>query len=129
MIRINILSGARVGEQCRIGNFPFFIGRSAEAQIRIDDSGVWEKHLEVGLDPSLSFLLRVFPEALVALNGHQVTEEKLRNGDLIVLGSACLQFWLDESEQRGLRLREALTWAAIAVVSAAQCGLIYWLLT
>jgi hypothetical protein len=39
-----------------------------------------------------------------------------------------MQFWLSETRQAGLRLREGLTWAGIAAVSLGQIGLIYWLL-
>ena len=63
------------------------------------------------------------------VNGHAVAHGALHNGDLIELGALRLQFWLDETAQRGLLLRETLTWAAIAVISVAQIALIVWLLT
>jgi hypothetical protein len=129
MVRITILSGARAGERCRITQFPCLLGRSVEAQICLEESGVWNKHLELGLDASRSFWLRSFTGALVTINGHSVAQAGLRNGDLIELGAVRLQFWLDETEQRALWLRETLTWAAIAVISFTQLALIYWLLT
>jgi hypothetical protein len=52
----------------------------------------------------------------------------LRNGDTIDIGSLRLQFWLSETRQADLRLREGFTWAAIAAISLGQVGLIYWLL-
>jgi len=53
----------------------------------------------------------------------------LRSGDVIEAGSLKLQFWLSETRQAGLRLREGLTWAAIAAISLGQIALIYWLLS
>jgi hypothetical protein len=52
----------------------------------------------------------------------------LRNGDLIEIGSVKLQFFLSETRQKGLRFRETLKWAAIAIISLGQIALIYWLL-
>jgi hypothetical protein len=39
-----------------------------------------------------------------------------------------MQFWLSETHQAGLRVREGLTWAGIAAISLGQIGLIHWLL-
>jgi hypothetical protein len=52
----------------------------------------------------------------------------LRNGDTIELGALKLQFWLAETRQFGLRLRETLVWLGIIAVFFAQFGLIYCLL-
>jgi hypothetical protein len=64
----------------------------------------------------------------VAVNAAAVQETVLRNGDVIEAGSLKLQFWLSETRQVGLRLRESLTWVAIGLVCLAQVALIYWLL-
>lgn len=129
MVQIKILSGSRAGEKCRIKQFPCLIGRSAEAQICIAETGVWDRHLELEIDPVGRFSLRACSEALVTLNGHSAAQASLRNGDLIELGAVRLQFWLDETEQRALWLRETLTWAAITLISGAQVALIVWLLS
>jgi hypothetical protein len=66
---------------------------------------------------------------LARINGEQMDQSTaLRNGDVIELGSLRMQFWLGEPRQRGLRLREGLTWLAIALICLGQIGLIYWLL-
>src|SRR5262245_19154743 len=105
MVRLTILSGTRAGEQCPIKQFPCVIGRSVQAQICLEEAGVWDQHLELGLDPSRRFSLRAFPDAFVTVNGQLVAQAPLRNGDLIELGAVRLQFWLDETEQDGLSLR------------------------
>ncbi|MCI0536916.1 MAG: FHA domain-containing protein [Verrucomicrobiales bacterium] len=123
------MSGSRAGEECWIQRFPCIIGRSAEANISLAEAGIWDRHLELELDPARSFSLRTFPNALATINGHSLAHVTLRNGDLIELGAVRLQFWLKETEQRSIRFREALTWAGIAMISAAQIGLIFWLVT
>jgi len=72
--------------------------------------------------------LETTPNALATINGQPLQRTVLRNGDLIEIGSVKMQFCLSETRQTGLRLREALTWAAIAGISLGQIGLIYWLL-
>jgi len=52
----------------------------------------------------------------------------LRNGDLIQIGSSKLQFWLSETRQFSLGLREWLLWSGIAIISMGQIALIYLLL-
>jgi pSer/pThr/pTyr-binding forkhead associated (FHA) protein len=73
-------------------------------------------------------MLATAPNALTTVNGEPVQTAILRNGDIITLGSAKLQFWLAAARQRGLRLREAFVWALLAAVTAAQFALIYWLI-
>jgi hypothetical protein len=52
----------------------------------------------------------------------------LRNGDIITLGSAKLQFWLAAARQHSLHLREAFVCVLLAAVTGAQIALIYWLI-
>jgi hypothetical protein len=52
----------------------------------------------------------------------------LRNGDRLGLGSVQLRFWLAETRQRGLRVREGLAWSCVVVVTLGQLALLYWLL-
>jgi hypothetical protein len=94
----------------------------------VEDSGVWDQHLELHFDPAEGIVLSAQPNALAAVNGEAVQQTVLRNGDAIDIGSLRLQFWLSETRQADLRLREGFTWAAIAAISLGQVGLIYWLL-
>ena len=74
------------------------------------------------------FQLTTSANALVTVNGESVLNKILRNGDIITIGSARLQFWLAAARQRGLRPREIFVWALIVAVTAGQFTLIYWLL-
>jgi hypothetical protein len=94
----------------------------------LEDPGVWDQHLLLDFDPAEGFVLRVQPNALVRVNGEQVEQATLRNGDEIEFGSAKLQFWLAETRQTGLRLRDAFTWTTIVTACLVQIALLYWLL-
>ena len=108
--------------------FPFRIGRSAEADLRLQDEGIFERHLEVRLESPQGFVLSVHPDAYAAVNGQTAQKAALRGGDVISAGSVKLAFSLSPAPQRSLRIREMLVWAGIALVSVCQIVLIYLLL-
>jgi len=107
--------------------FPLRIGRSSVAELRLEEDGVWDEHLLLGLDPK-GICLKVQPNALARVNGQPASEIYLRNGDTIDLGVVSLRFWLSRVSQSKLRFREALSWGAIVLVSLGQIALLYWLL-
>jgi pSer/pThr/pTyr-binding forkhead associated (FHA) protein len=128
MVQLKFLSGKKAGTAWVARRFPVRIGRSAGADLQLEESGVWDEHLQLDFKPAEGIVLSVQPNALVAVNGQAVQQTVLRNGDSIDLGSSKLQFWLADTRQTDLRLREGVTWAAIAAISIGQLGLIYWLL-
>src|SRR5437773_9698275 len=128
MLQLSILSGKTAGTAWVARRFPVRIGRSPSADLRLEEIGVWEEHLQLQFAPAEGFVLETAPNALATVNGQPLQRSVLRNGDLIEIGSVKMQFGLSETRQTGLRLREALTWAAIAGISLGQIALIYWLL-
>ena len=128
MVQLKVLSGRKAGTTWVARRFPVRIGRSPAADLQLEESGVWDQHLQLDFKPAEGFLLSTQPNALATVNGQPVHQAVLRNGDAIDIGSLKLQFWLSETRQGGLRLREGLTWIGIAAVSLGQVGLIYWLL-
>ncbi len=128
MVQFNVLSGKKAGAVWAARRFPVRIGRAATADLRLEENGVWDEHLLVALEPAAGFRLTTRSGGLAAVNGQPVEDTFLRNGDLIQIGSATLQFWLAATRQRALPLREALTWAMIGAVCLVQVGLLYWLL-
>ena len=128
MVLLKVLSGKRAGTAWVGRRFPVRIGRSAAADLQLEESGIWDQHLQLDFNPAEGIVLSAQPNALAAVNGHPVDRTVLRNGDSIEIGALKLQFWLTETCQRGLRFREGLTWAGIAAISLGQVGLIYWLL-
>jgi len=128
MIQLKILSGKKAGTAWVARRFPVRIGRSAAADLQLEEDGVWDQHLRLDFNPAVGLVLTAQPDALASVNGQLVEQTVLRNGDAIEIGSSRMQFWLSETRQAGLRLREGLTWAAIAAISLGQIALIYWLL-
>ena len=128
MVQFNILSGKKAGAQSAARRFPFRIGRAPGNDLQLDDDGIWDQHLTLEFNLRKGFTLATAHNALAAINDGPVQTAVLRNGDIITLGSAKLQFWLAAACQRGLYLREAFVWALLAAVTAAQFALIYWLI-
>ena len=128
MVQFKILSGKTAGSLGDARHFPFRIGRAANADLQIEEPGVWDNHLEVSLCAD-GFAVATQPNALTSINGQLIQNAVLRNGDLIELGSVKLQFWLSAAPQRGQRAREAFVWAMISLVCLTQIALVYWLLT
>jgi hypothetical protein len=67
------------------------------------------------------------PGALLSVNGVQVDRAVLRNGDVISIGALKIQFALSPVRQSGLRARESLTWAVLAILCLGQVVLFYGL--
>ena len=128
MVQLKILSGKRAGNTWVARRFPVRIGRSAAADLQLEEVGVWDEHLLLDLNRDKGIVLSAEPNAPASVNGQPVSQTVLRNSDTIEVGSLRMQFWLSETCQAGLRFREGLTWAAIAAISIGQVGLIYWLL-
>ena len=128
MINFKILSGKQAGTLWVARRFPVRIGRDAGCELKLDDAGVWEQHLSIGLDRRTGFSLKTAPDALSRVNGQPVTETLLRNGDLIEVGAVRMQFWLGPVRQGSLALREALSWGAIGAAVLGQSAVLYWLL-
>ena len=129
MIQLKILSGNRAGQDFAASRFPMRIGRGASVDFRSEEPGVWDEHLRLDLIPGEGVVLTTAADAWAHINGESVQQAVLRNGDLIEIGSLQLQFWLSETHQSSLNLREALTWSLIALVCLAQVSLLYVLLS
>ena len=127
MVQFKILSGKKAGSLWETRRFPVRIGRAANANLHLEEPGVWDEHLRVSADPE-GFVVETQGGALASINGQPVQRTVLRNGDVIEMGSARLQFWLSEARQRGQGARETFVWAMIVLVCLAQIALVYWLL-
>lgn len=127
MVQLRILSGKQAGSGREIQRFPCTIGRSVLADVCLEESGVWEQHVEISLSLPEGFILKTFPNSLASVDGQRVERAVLRNGDMIELGLLKMRFWLTETQQQSLRAREVLTWLALGMLSLCQIGLIYWL--
>jgi pSer/pThr/pTyr-binding forkhead associated (FHA) protein len=127
MIQLAILSGKTAGTRWATRRFPVRVGRSPDCDLQLEEHGVWDEHFEISLNPAAGFVLEARSDALVIANHQPIEHTVLRNGDLIEIGAVKLQFWLGETDQRGLGFREALFWTLILAVCVCQIALIYWL--
>lgn len=127
MIQIDILSGGKAGHRTVVRQFPFGVGRSAQSNLRLEDSGVWDRHLEFSVRADEGVIVTASNEAATLLNGEQIQSALLRNGDLVEAGSVKMRFGFSPISQSTLRVREVATWLALAALCLAQVALIYWL--
>lgn len=125
MIQLHVLSGKKAGSRVAAGHFPFRIGRDPENDLPLDDDGVWGQHLVLQFSGKEGFRLATAPDAIATVNSNPAGEAVLRNGDIITLGSAKLQFWIAPARQRGLRLRENIVWGLLILVALGEFALIY----
>ena len=128
MVQLRILSGSTAGDLQVVRRFPFYVGRAADNDLRLDADGIWNYHFMLELKPAEGFTLQTFDEAFAAVNSQPQTAARLRNGDIISFGSVQIQFWLAAPRQHGQRARELFVWALLAGITAAQIALVYWLL-
>ena len=128
MVQLKILSGKMAGTEQVARRFPFVLGRSPAADLRLEEDGVWDRHAELAFNRDTGFVLSAHSDALLAVNGQPCREAVLRNGDEVALGGLKIRFWVGATRQSNLRFREWLTWIAIALITAGQLFLIYRLM-
>ncbi len=127
MIQLHILSGKQAGSEIVVRRFPFVIGRG-QADLRLDDAGVWERHARIDFQPGTGFVLAAHAEALAVVNGERIESGVLRNGDCLEIGSAALRFWFARTEQKSLRWREWLTWLSLLALLGGEVAIAFFLL-
>ena len=128
MIQLKILDGKKAGAEWVARRFPVQIGRAPRSDLCLEEEGVWDQHLRIELQRGQGLVLTAIAEGYVAVNGQLVQSACLRNGDAITLGSVRLLFGLSPTRQRSLRLRETLTWLALAALCFGQVAMVYWLI-
>jgi hypothetical protein len=128
VLQLQVLSGKMAGVTSVARRFPFTVGRSGSAHMRIEDDGVWDNHLTFSLRRDRTIELTAQPGALVTVNGQSVPTAVVRNGDIIEMGAARLVFGLSPTRQKGTSLRETLVWLGLILIGLIEVGLIYYLL-
>jgi Inner membrane component of T3SS, cytoplasmic domain len=123
MVQFHILSGSKAGYLFVKTRFPVLIGRAPEADISLNEPGVWPRHLQITRQEQ-GLVCRAEPNALVRINDAPTEQAVLRNGDIISLGALKLQFSLAPVRQASLRAREWLIWISLGLLSLAQVALV-----
>lgn len=116
------------GSNVAARHFPFLAGRSPSAQLRLEDPGVWEKHIQIHFQPGEAFTFTTQSGALTLINSEPRHEGVLKNGDLIEIGSTRMRFWLAPAQQRAMRSAEVFTWIALVGLFVGQGALILGML-
>ena len=127
MLLLHIINGKQAGTQFTARQFPVRVGRSASADLVLEEPGVWDEHFQIDFTPE-GLMLASQPEAPVLINDQPVSEARLRNGDIISIGQLSLRFELAPVLQRNQAVSEWILWAGLATVYCAQAVLICWLL-
>lgn len=128
MVQLSFLNGKMAGGHCDVRQFPFVVGRAADAHCRMEE-GIWDRHLQISVHHAQGFVLSVQPDAIAAVNGQLVQQAVLRNGDIISMGARQIRFLLSPTRQRSLVWREYGTWLAFAALCLGQVAVIYWLMS
>ncbi|MCX8108288.1 MAG: FHA domain-containing protein [Verrucomicrobiae bacterium] len=121
------LSGRGGEERFVAERFPLRIGRSANAEVRLEAEGVWHQHARIEFDPAEGFFAVAEPDALLVVNGERVQRVRLRRGDVLEVGAVKLRFDFAPVQPRNLRLHEATSWLLVAVLVAVQACIWLWL--
>lgn len=99
-----VLSGGPVGMMYRIrSDAPTIIGRSLDADVRLDDEGVSRNHAQIVVDPAGPPLIQDLQSTNgTFVNGVQISRQALHDGDKVQIGStSILKFsYQDDLEHR-----------------------------
>lgn len=109
--------------------FPFLIGRSPNAQLRLVASGVWEEHASISLidqpgRPAPRFIIEPVRESLLTVNGEAVRSKEISMGDEISLGAARILVSLAPGRQTRLGWHETAVWAILIFVVIVEAMIV-----
>jgi len=125
---LEIAFGETSLHKVQVNQLPFKIGRNKNCQLQLTEPGVWDEHLEIGLDDERHFILCRHSEPTAMINGMPANlVAPLRNGDYVQFGTVTMRFSLGSVRQKNLNLGEAATWTILAVSVVAEIILLLWL--
>ncbi|MGC8742431.1 MAG: FHA domain-containing protein [Verrucomicrobiia bacterium] len=128
MAKLSVISGKNKGLSIKLDKFPFTFGRADNADLSIDEEGVFDRHFQITHIPGDGYYIEAFEPALVAVNDLYITKTRLKNGDFIQSGNVKLRFWLAEVKQKNFIFREIIIWFWLTLLTFGQVFVIYWLL-
>lgn len=126
IVELQLLSGKMAGRRVAARRFPFSIGRSEDADLQLDEAGVWPAHARIRLDASEGFVLEAV-DGLVQVNCQPVTLHRLKNGDVMRVGPVDLRFAIAPAHQKKLVIHELVQWAVFAGTVVMQLLLVWYL--
>ena len=126
LAQLTILSDNGKRHNLEANHFPVLIGRDAKCGVQLKAKGVWKRHVMLDLGKEGGFVLRPEKDASTLINNESLkSARRLRNGDIISVGSVKLQFWLGRPRQRSMEGREFVFWLMMYVILVVQAWLIW----
>ena len=126
LAQLMVVSGGDGRHDLAAEDFPVMIGRAKGCEVSLKKDGVWDEHVSLSLSDGGGFVLRSQGKAATRINGEALESgRRLRNGDVIAVGSVKLQFWLGRPRQRALEGREMLFWVLLLGVLLAQAWMLW----
>lgn len=131
MLQLHVTDERGVVTCCIAESFPFLIGRSGEADLRISSGGVWEEHALIRLGASEGarherFVIESVGQSLLSINGEITPSKIISIGDEISLGAARLVVSLAPARQSKLAWHESLVWAILLLVVALEAIVVHF---
>lgn len=105
--------------------FPYRIGRSSAADLRIESPGVWDAHASIALGGTGKFIVAPEGASLLLLNGETTSGAPLRAGDELTLGGVRIAITLAPARQARLWIAETVVWTLLGAVCVAQFAVIF----
>ena len=102
--------------------FPYHIGRSVQADLRIEAAGVWENHAVILPGENGRFVIRSEGQSVLLRNGESVQSAQLASGDELSIGAARVVVSLSPARQKSLGASEAIVWALLLAVLTAEAA-------
>ena len=90
-----VTAGPLTGTKITLGDQPILIGRGTEADIRLPDTGVSRKHVDVVLEGGVATAEDLGSTNGTLVNGRRISRQALSDGDVIRIGHSVLVYRQD----------------------------------
>jgi pSer/pThr/pTyr-binding forkhead associated (FHA) protein len=127
VLSLHIQNGRKAGKDFVFRQFPIRIGRLPSSDLRLEEPGVLDEHLEILWNGS-NLVVKTCHGALALVNSHPVTETALRSGDVITAGETRFLFHLSPVVQGNHLFVERVLWGGLAALCVTQVCLLFLLM-
>ena len=122
MLQLVVMDSA--SRPCLAAQFPFTIGRSRAASLRLEHPGVWDIHASIDIQDG-RFRAQPEGQSLLLINDVRSSGAVLRMGDQLSLGGARVAVALAPAAQFGLKARELFILLLLLSITIAQVLLLF----
>jgi len=122
MIELRLLNQRGTGRSFRVEAAPVRLGRRPGLDVVVAEPGVWDFHAKIEQNSAGWLIVMPQGQAIISVNDLPALQHRLRQGDVLTLGSARLQFSVGSAPLKPLRFREWSVWTMIVAVVLAGAG-------